>query len=109
MEQQILKEILDVVLDVKKEVINIKEKVNELDEKVNQLDEKVNQLDEKVNQLDERVGKLETNQDIMRFEMHKMNQKIEYLLAEQKDTREIVSHAVNTFGKFMDETRRKCM
>ena len=96
MEEATLKEILNVVLDVKQELREFKQETNK----------KFEEMKQETNQINERVTTLEDGQKTMQ-------KQIDEILREQVDTRDIVKIIVNKLGeidrKINEQANDKCI
>ena len=103
MEEATLKEILNVVLDVKQELKEFKQETNQKFEK---MDQQFEEMKQEINQINERVTTLEEGQKTMQ-------KQIDEILREQADTRDIVKIIVNKLGeidrKINEQAKDRCM
>lgn len=98
MEEKILKEILDVVTDIKAEQKIMR---NEINGTIDKLEFKVDKLESKVDRLESKVDKLATEQLIMKEEIKEiktdvklLNFNVNILMKEQEDTKFAVGACV---------------
>lgn len=94
MEETTLKQILDVVVDIKTEQKLMKEEMNEIKGKVGSLEEKVGSMEEN-------IDKIVAEQLVIKETMHELktdtqilNYNVNRLIREQEDTKLIVSTSV---------------
>ena len=93
MEEATLKEILNVVLDVKQELKEFKQETNQKFEEMDQQFEEMKQeMNQKFERMNERITTLEEGQKTMQ-------KQIDEILREQADTRDIVKIIVNKIGE----------
>ena len=96
MEEATLKEILNVVLDVKQELREFKQETNK----------KFEEMKQEMNQINEQITTLEEGQKTMQ-------KQIDEILREQVDTRDIVKIIVNKLGeidrKINEQANDKCI
>lgn len=106
MEEKFLKEILDVVTDIKAEQKIMKEKITSIEGKMTGMEGRMTSMEEK-------VDKIVTEQLVIKEAIHELktdNQLLNYnvnrLLREQEDTKLIVSASVQKIGEVSDKLDR---
>ncbi len=94
MEETTLKQILDVVVDIKTEQKSMKEEMNNIKEKVGNMEGKIGNMEGKIDKIaaeqlviKETMHKLKTDTQILNFNVNR-------LIREQEDTKLIVSTSV---------------
>ncbi len=93
MEEVTLKEILNVVLDVKQELKELKQETNQKFEEMNQkIEEMKQEMNQKFEEMNERITTLEERQNTMQ-------KQIDQILREEVDTRDIVKIIVDKIGE----------
>ena len=99
MEETTLKQILDVVIDIKTEQKEMKQEQAEMKQTMNKIERRLNGIEQ-------RLDNVETDQKEMKQVQNIMCENIKYLLAEQVDTKNIVIELVNKVGE-MDSNNNK--
>lgn len=99
MEEITLKQILDVVVDIKTEQVEMKQTMNKMEQRLDKIEGRLDRIEE-------RLDNVEAEQKEMKQVQNVMCQDIKYLLAEQADTKNIVVELVNKVGE-MDSNNKK--
>lgn len=92
MEETTLKQILDVVVDIKTEQKEMKQTMNK--------------MEQRLDKIEGRLDNVEAEQKEMKQVQNVMCQDIKYLLDEQADTKNIVIELVNKVGEMDSNTRK---
>lgn len=106
MEEKILKEILDVVVDIKTEQKEMKQTMNKMEQRLDGIEQRLDNVEEEQkgmkqvldNVVEEQKGMKQLQQEMKQVQ-NVMCQDIKYLLAEQADTKNIVIELVNKVGE----------
>lgn len=85
--EEVLKQILDVVIDIKAEQKIIGQKMNTMEEKVDTMEEKVDKLTAEQLIMNEQIKAIKTDMNILNF-------KVTTLMKEQEDTKFAVAATV---------------
>lgn len=92
--EEVLKQILDVVIDIKEEQKIMAQKMGTMEEKVDTMEQKVDTMEQKVDTMQEKLDKLTAEQLIMneqikaiKTDMNILNFKVSTLMKEQEDTK----------------------
>ncbi len=101
MEETTLKQILDVVVDIKTEQKSMKEEMNNIKEKVGNMEGKIGNMEGKIGNMEGKIDKIAAEQLVIKETMHKLktdtqilNFNVNRLIREQEDTKLIVSTSV---------------
>ena len=113
MEETTLKQILDVVVDIKTEQKEMKQTMNKMEQRLDKIEERLDNVETEQksmkqvldNVVEEQRGMKQVQQEMKQVQ-NVMCQDIKYLLAEQADTKNIVIELVNKVGQ-MDSDNRK--
>lgn len=92
MEETTLKQILDVVVDIKTDQVEMKQTMNK--------------MEQRLDGIEQRLDNVEAEQKGMKQVQNIMCQDIKYLLAEQADTKDIIVELVNKVGEMDSNTRK---
>ncbi|MCI8362695.1 MAG: fungal specific transcription factor domain-containing protein [Clostridia bacterium] len=92
MEEKILKEILDVVVDIKTEQKEMKQTMNKMEQRSDGIEQRLDGIEQRLDNVEEEQKEMKQVQNVM-------CQDIKYLLAEQADTKNIVIELVNKVGE----------
>lgn len=99
MEETTLKQILDVVVDIKTEQVEMKQTMNKIEQRLDKIEGRLDRIEE-------RLDNVEAEQKGMKQVQNVMCQDIKYLLAEQADTKNIVTELVNKVGEMDSNTKK---
>lgn len=99
MEEKFLKEILDVVVDIKTDQAEMKQTMNKMEQRLDNVEKEQKEMKQI-------LGTVVEEQQGMKQVQNIMCQDIKYLLAEQADTKNIIIELVNKVGEMDSNTRK---
>lgn len=106
MEEVVLKEILEVVVDIKAEQKQIKEQQNKMQEALNEVVEDQKEMKKQQSEMQETLNEVKIEQVIVKEKVTEVQRKQEFmklqlrtLIAEQSDTKDIVGAMMSEVGE----------
>lgn len=120
MEEKFLKQILDVVVDIKTDQAEMKQTINKMEQRLDGIEQRLDGIEQRLdnveeeqqgmkqvldNVVEEQKGIKQVQQEMKQVQ-NIMCQDIKYLLAEQADTKNIIVELVNKVGEMDSNTRK---
>lgn len=106
MEETTLKQILDVVVDIKTEQTEMKQTMNKMEQRLDKIEGRLDNVETEQKEMKQVLDNVVKEQKIMKRVQNEMYHDIKYLMEEQFDTKNIVIELVNKVGEMDSNTKK---